>query len=269
MQLHDVHKGIHKRKKRKRIGRGVGSGHGKTSGKGHKGHSSSPGVQDQPDLRGRPDAAGPPRAQARVRERCVQEELRVVNLSALEERFAAGSVVDEKALRSMGWSRVRSTTASRSWPRAHSPSRWKCMRPSSAPRPPPRSPRPAARPSSFPIVRTPSPVARRATHAGRPPEHPAMRRSCSTAVLLRKYAVPDARSTGWPTECHRLPDDGARRSALARRNGSYSRRGSPWISSSRSSRCPSSGARSCSPACCWRSTGSASTSPCRSSTRRS
>jgi hypothetical protein len=31
MQLHDVHQGIKRRKKRKRIGRGVGSGHGKTS----------------------------------------------------------------------------------------------------------------------------------------------------------------------------------------------------------------------------------------------
>ena len=37
MQLHDVHQGIHKYKKRKRVGRGPGSGHGKTSGKGHKG----------------------------------------------------------------------------------------------------------------------------------------------------------------------------------------------------------------------------------------
>ena len=45
MQLHDVHQGIHKRKKRKRIGRGPGSGHGKTAGKGHKGHSSRQGFK--------------------------------------------------------------------------------------------------------------------------------------------------------------------------------------------------------------------------------
>ena len=30
MQLHDVHQGINTFKKRKRVGRGVGSGHGKT-----------------------------------------------------------------------------------------------------------------------------------------------------------------------------------------------------------------------------------------------
>ena len=45
MQLHDVHQGINKRKKRKRIGRGIGSGHGKTSTKGHKGHSSRQGFK--------------------------------------------------------------------------------------------------------------------------------------------------------------------------------------------------------------------------------
>ena len=45
MQLHDVHQGIQKRKKRKRIGRGVGSGQGKTAGKGHKGHSSRQGFK--------------------------------------------------------------------------------------------------------------------------------------------------------------------------------------------------------------------------------
>ena len=30
-------------KKRKRVGRGIGSGHGKTSGRGHKGQKSSSG----------------------------------------------------------------------------------------------------------------------------------------------------------------------------------------------------------------------------------
>ncbi len=43
MNLHEVHKGITKYKKRKRIGRGTGSGHGKTAGKGHKGQKSRAG----------------------------------------------------------------------------------------------------------------------------------------------------------------------------------------------------------------------------------
>ena len=45
MQLHDVHQGVHRRKLRKRVGRGVGSGHGKTSSKGHKGHASRQGFK--------------------------------------------------------------------------------------------------------------------------------------------------------------------------------------------------------------------------------
>ena len=40
MNLNDVHRGIQKHKKRKRIGRGPGSGHGKTATKGHKGQKA-------------------------------------------------------------------------------------------------------------------------------------------------------------------------------------------------------------------------------------
>jgi large subunit ribosomal protein L15 len=52
MQLHDVHQGIHKRKKRKRIGRGTGSGQGKTAGKGHKGQKSRSGYARQTGFEG-------------------------------------------------------------------------------------------------------------------------------------------------------------------------------------------------------------------------
>ena len=40
MILDDVHRGIKKNRKRKRLGRGPGSGHGKTAGRGHKGQKS-------------------------------------------------------------------------------------------------------------------------------------------------------------------------------------------------------------------------------------
>lgn len=43
MNLIDAKAVIHKRKKRKRVGRGRGSGHGKTSGKGQKGEKSRSG----------------------------------------------------------------------------------------------------------------------------------------------------------------------------------------------------------------------------------
>jgi len=40
MNLSDINRGIKKHKKRKRVGRGGGSGHGKTSGRGHKGQGA-------------------------------------------------------------------------------------------------------------------------------------------------------------------------------------------------------------------------------------
>jgi large subunit ribosomal protein L15 len=43
MNLIDAKKGFQKAKKRKRVGRGAGSGHGKTSGKGFKGQKSRSG----------------------------------------------------------------------------------------------------------------------------------------------------------------------------------------------------------------------------------
>ena len=48
MNLNDVHRGIHKFKNRKRLGRGTGSGTGKTAGRGHKGHSSRSGHSRKP-----------------------------------------------------------------------------------------------------------------------------------------------------------------------------------------------------------------------------
>ena len=52
MNLSDVHRGIRGHKKRKRIGRGSGSGHGKTSGRGHKGQGSRSGHSRKPTFQG-------------------------------------------------------------------------------------------------------------------------------------------------------------------------------------------------------------------------
>jgi large subunit ribosomal protein L15 len=43
MNLNDVNRGVHKNKSRKRLGRGLGSGHGKTAGRGGKGQSARAG----------------------------------------------------------------------------------------------------------------------------------------------------------------------------------------------------------------------------------
>ena len=52
MNLNDVHRGIKKHKRRKRLGRGPGSGHGKTSGRGHKGQKSHAGWSAPPSFQG-------------------------------------------------------------------------------------------------------------------------------------------------------------------------------------------------------------------------
>jgi large subunit ribosomal protein L15 len=52
MNLNDVHRGIQKNRKRKRIGRGIGSGLGKTAGRGHKGHKSRSGYSRKPSFQG-------------------------------------------------------------------------------------------------------------------------------------------------------------------------------------------------------------------------
>jgi large subunit ribosomal protein L15 len=102
MQLHDIHQGIQKRKKRKRIGRGIGSGNGKTAGKGHKGHSSRQGYKHHALSEG-----GQMPLARRVPKRgfvngAFRKDFAIVNLSALEACYDAGATVDEAALRARG-----------------------------------------------------------------------------------------------------------------------------------------------------------------------
>lgn len=52
MRLHDVNRGVTRNKKRKRIGRGPGSGHGKTSTRGNKGQGQCSGWTAHPAFEG-------------------------------------------------------------------------------------------------------------------------------------------------------------------------------------------------------------------------
>ena len=102
MQLHDVNEGIHKYKKRKRIGRGTGSGHGKTASKGHKGHSSRQGFKQNPLFEG-----GQMPLARRVPKRgfvngAFRKNFAIINLEKIEAAFEAGAVIDEAALRARG-----------------------------------------------------------------------------------------------------------------------------------------------------------------------
>jgi large subunit ribosomal protein L15 len=102
MQLHEVHQGVTRRRKRKRIGRGTGSGHGKTAGKGHKGHSSRQGYKQNPLFEG-----GQMPLARRVPKRgffnsAFKKEYAILNVDQLEACFEPGSIVDESALRAHG-----------------------------------------------------------------------------------------------------------------------------------------------------------------------
>lgn len=102
MILNDVQTGIQPRKPRKRIGRGVGSGHGKTSGRGHKGFFSRSGSSTRQGFQG-----GQMPLFRRVAKRGFSNnqfaaEVAVVNVGLLGENFESGSEVTPELLVAKG-----------------------------------------------------------------------------------------------------------------------------------------------------------------------
>lgn len=101
MKISDVNRGVHKNKKRLRIGRGPGSGRGKTSGRGHKGQGqlagwSAPAIFEggrSPLIR-RVPKRGFHNAYGRI--------VVGVNVAELEAAFPAGAEVTPEALRAAG-----------------------------------------------------------------------------------------------------------------------------------------------------------------------
>ena len=106
MNLEDVHRGITKHKKRKRIGRGPGSGFGKTSGKGHKGQQSRSGYSRSPVFQG-----GAMPLVRRVPKRGFNNkfalDVATVNVSDLEKVFEAGEEVTPESLRAKSLAKQR------------------------------------------------------------------------------------------------------------------------------------------------------------------
>lgn len=88
-------------KKRKRIGRGPGSGHGKTACRGHKGRGSRAGGNTPPGYEGgqMPLQRRLPKRGFRNPFHCVYS---VVNLRQLEARFESGALVDPATLHECG-----------------------------------------------------------------------------------------------------------------------------------------------------------------------
>lgn len=106
MNLNDVHRGIAKRKRPKRVGRGTGSGHGKTCGRGHKGQKSRAGASRKPTFQG---GAMPlvRRVPKRGFNNQFADQIAVVNVGDLERVFQSGDEVDPVALRAKSLAKGR------------------------------------------------------------------------------------------------------------------------------------------------------------------
>lgn len=106
MNLNDVHRGIRRHRKRKRIGRGPGSGHGKTSGRGHKGQGSRSGSSQKVTFQG-----GAMPLVRRVPKRGFNNQwaqtVAVVNVGQIDEAFQEGEEVTLRALAAKNLARGR------------------------------------------------------------------------------------------------------------------------------------------------------------------
>jgi len=105
MRIHDLSPLESSKKNRKRVGRGVGSGHGRTSCRGHKGQKARSGGTIVPGFEG-----GQMPIQRRLPKRgftnVFRNEVAVVNLKDLN-RFEASAMVDLEGLKRVGLVRKR------------------------------------------------------------------------------------------------------------------------------------------------------------------
>ena len=97
MELNSLRPALGSTKNRKRIGRGIGSGHGKTATKGHKGQKARSGGSIRPGFEG-----GQMPLQRRVPKRgfnnIFAKNVVAINLSTLNRKFENGATVDVEAL---------------------------------------------------------------------------------------------------------------------------------------------------------------------------
>jgi large subunit ribosomal protein L15 len=103
MDLSTIHHQVHKLKRKKRVGRGIGSGHGKTASRGSKGQYSSAGAKmpvfafegGQMQLFRRMPKRGFSHA-------TWDRHFLIVNVGDLDKVFKDGDTVDAEALRKKG-----------------------------------------------------------------------------------------------------------------------------------------------------------------------
>jgi large subunit ribosomal protein L15 len=103
MDLTNVHAGCQKRKLKKRVGRGIGSGHGKTGSRGSKGQFASAGAR----LPGITFVGGQTPLFRRIPKRgftngMFARQFNVVNVGDIDKLFDAGGEVNVETLRTKG-----------------------------------------------------------------------------------------------------------------------------------------------------------------------
>jgi large subunit ribosomal protein L15 len=102
MIINDVHQGIHKRTKPRRIGRGPGSGYGKTAGRGHKGEGSRNGASVPLSFQGGQTPLFRRTAKRGFNNKAFADVVFAVNVYQLEEHFDNGDVVNSETLGQKG-----------------------------------------------------------------------------------------------------------------------------------------------------------------------
>ena len=107
MILNDVHQGINKNKKKKRIGRGPGSGHGKTSGRGHKGYFSRSGSKRRQAFAGGSTPLMLLVAKRGFSNAAFADKVLAINVSVLNESFDDGETVSRETLKTKGLAKTK------------------------------------------------------------------------------------------------------------------------------------------------------------------
>jgi len=102
MILNDVHTGIQKRRKRRRVGRGTGSGRGKTCGRGHKGYFSRSGSRRRKGFEGGQMPLFRRVAKRGFNNRAFADNVVIVNTGQLDRLFEDGAEVSAATLVARG-----------------------------------------------------------------------------------------------------------------------------------------------------------------------
>ena len=102
IKLHQLKPAYGSTKQKKRIGRGIGSGHGKTSGRGHKGQKSRRGYGELPAFFEGGQTPFIMRIPKRGFKNPSKKEYEIVNLYQLEKVFSSNEEITPEILKDKG-----------------------------------------------------------------------------------------------------------------------------------------------------------------------